>query len=253
MNMNKENIDNQTVIFAVSDVHGHYTALMQALEESGFDAGNENHVFLSLGDLADRGTENVKVYEFVKSLPRKILLKGNHEDMLRDILTGGEVSVTDIYNGTDITVAELLGEEAIDKYGFIDLYKYEEKIAETLSFLDSMENYFEFGDYVFTHGWLPCDIDLAHRKARVLDDWRNATEEEWSEARWLSWKEMYAVGAMLAGKTVVCGHRPARMGDTFDPMRERDCDDIFYGDGVIAIDAYTIRSGKVNVLRISAQ
>ena len=250
--MNKENIENQTVIFAVSDIHGHYTALMQALEESGFDVNNENHIFLSLGDLADRGAENMKVYDFVKSLPRKILLKGNHEDMLRNILTQGDVSATDIYNGTDITVTELLGEDAIDKYGCIDLEKHAEKITETVAFIDSMQDYYEIGDYIFTHGWLPCDIDLARRRACIFDDWRNASAEEWAEARWLSWKEMYAVGAMLAGKTVVCGHRPARMGDTFDPMREHDCDDIFYGDGVIAIDAYTIRSGKVNVLRISA-
>lgn len=240
----------KTYIFAVSDVHGHYTALMRALEESGFDAGNENHIFLSVGDLFDRGTENVKVWDFVKSLPRRILLKGNHEDMLRGILTEGDVTATDIYNGTDITVTELLGEDAIDAYGRIDLEKHEKKIAETVAFIDSMQDYYEIGDYIFTHGWLPCDIDLARRRVEILADWRNASEEEWSEARWLSWKEMYAVGAVLADKTVICGHRPARMGSSFDPAREPDCDDIFYGDGVIAIDAYTARSGKVNVLKL---
>ena len=36
----------------------------------------------------------------------------------------------------------------------------------------------------------------------------------------------------------------------FDGLRERDCVLPFYGEGIIAIDANTAKSGKVNVLVI---
>ena len=74
------------ILFAVSDIHGHYTALMNALGVAGFDENNENHIFVSCGDLFDRGRENAEVYDFVKKLQRKILIKGNHEDGLVRIL-----------------------------------------------------------------------------------------------------------------------------------------------------------------------
>lgn len=242
--------ERKNTIFAVSDVHGHYTALVRALAEAGFDAENENHVFLSVGDLFDRGEENRKVYEFVKSLPRKILLRGNHEDNLAAILEGGQLEYEDFRNGTAVTVKEFLGEDAIDEYDCIDLEKHAEKIAEIRAFLDSMGDYYEMRNYVFTHGWLPVDIDLKKRTATVREDWRDSSAEDWIDYHWLEWQQLYAVGAMLPGKIIVCGHRPARMGDSFDPMREPQCDDIFYGDGMIVLDAYTVRSGKVNVLKL---
>lgn len=235
-------------IFAVSDVHGHYTALARALEESGFDAGNENHVFLSAGDLFDRGPENAGVYAFVQSLPRKILLRGNHEEMLMEVLTAGEITERETSNGTDITLREILGEDAIDENGRIDQEKYAETIRELWEFLSSMGDYFEAGDCVITHGWLPADID--GRRARVRTDWKDASAEEWGDARWLEWQQLYAVGALLAGRIIVCGHRPARMGSSFDPMREPNRNEPFYGNGLIAIDADTVNSGMVNVLRI---
>ena len=33
-------------LFVVSDVHGHYAELMKALDGVGFDANNENHIFV---------------------------------------------------------------------------------------------------------------------------------------------------------------------------------------------------------------
>ena len=61
---------------------------------------------------------------------------------------------------------------------------------------------------------------------------------------------MYAADAMLEGKVIVCGHRATYIAHLFDESRATDCSDIFYGDGVIAIDAGTYRTGRVNVLVI---
>ena len=41
-------------IFAVSDIHGFYTQLREALDKAGFDSENENHLFVCCGDCFDK-------------------------------------------------------------------------------------------------------------------------------------------------------------------------------------------------------
>ncbi len=233
-------------LFVVSDVHGHYAELMKALANVGFDPKNEQHIFVSCGDLFDRGLENVAVYDFVRKLKNKILIKGNHEDSLRTILSCGTITETDIANETNITVSQLLCGVSFDENGRFDTTAYAERINEITSFIDSMTDYYETEKYVFTHGWLP--IVFLGRYPQISESFRSAPIEEWEYARTLGWHELYYVNAMLEGKTIVCGHRPSRLGHMFDTEREPDCSEIFYGNGLIAIDAGTVRSGRVNVL-----
>ncbi|MBR2024370.1 MAG: metallophosphoesterase, partial [Clostridia bacterium] len=91
-----------TKLFVASDIHGHYTELMEALNKAGFDKDNPSHYFVSCGDLFDRGTENPLVYDFVKGLKHKFLIKGNHEELLYKALERGYINRVDAMNGTDI-------------------------------------------------------------------------------------------------------------------------------------------------------
>lgn len=233
-------------LFVVSDIHGHFTELTDALEGVGFDANNEDHVFVSCGDLFDRGEENLRVYDFVRGLRQKILIKGNHEDMLCAVLRQGVLTQTEKDNGMDITVKQLLGERAVDADGRIDVTEHAERIGEITDFIDSMLDYYETERFVFIHGWLPIEFD--GWRPHVGEFWRDATREEWVDAHELEWQQLYNVGAVLDGKTIVCGHRPSSMGYMFDSLRDVDCSEPFYGKGMIAIDAWTVRSGRVNVL-----
>ncbi len=230
--------------FAVSDVHGHAALLQEALREAGFDRENENHVFLSCGDLFDRGRENRAVYEFVKSLPRKILLRGNHEDLLEDVLESGRITVDDVYNGLSLTVGEFFGKESIDRSGLVSFQA--EVLAELRAFLSEMLDYYETEHFVFTHGWIPTLYD--GKDCSLWQDWRVAPYSIWGEARYSEWQAQVRRKLFVPGKTIVCGHRPAAFGAYFDPARDREDSRIFYGEGVAAIDAWTIRSGKINVL-----
>ena len=238
-------------LFAVSDVHGHYTELMRALKEAGFDENDPKHLFVSCGDLFDRGRENLRVYDFVRGLRHKILLKGNHENLLAEALARGSISETDRGNDTHLTIKEFLGEDAVDEKGFFDRAAHAEKIREITDFIDAMQEYLEADGYVLTHGWLP--VVFEGRYPQVDPDWRHASDEAWRFAHELEWQQFYSVGATLEGKTIVCGHRPSRMGHLFDDSREPDCSYPFYGKGMIAIDAGTVRSGRVNavVLKVS--
>ncbi len=235
-------------LFITSDVHGFYTELMAALNEAGFDRRNEAHYFVSVGDLFDRGCENALVYNFVKGLERKILIRGNHEDMLCEVLECGQVTDRERDNGAYATISELIGRDAIGEGGRIDTEFYSAKISEIKDFIDSMSDYCEVGDFVLTHGWLPVEFEGKYPSVTPL--WREASASEWKFAHECEWQQFYSVRAVLPGKTIVCGHRPSYLGYMFDGLRERDCILPFYGEGMIAIDANTAKSGKVNVLVI---
>ena len=72
-------------IFVVSDVHGHCSLLNEALFNAGFDKDNEEHLLVCCGDYFDRGNENVEVLKFFERLKHKVLLRGNHEDLLMKV------------------------------------------------------------------------------------------------------------------------------------------------------------------------
>ena len=62
--------------FVVTDVHSYFTLMKDALEQAGYDKANPNHIFVSCGDLLDRGDESAAILTFVNSIPksRKILI-----------------------------------------------------------------------------------------------------------------------------------------------------------------------------------
>ena len=63
--------------FVASDIHSFYTPFIKESNKSVFFS-NEEHILIICGDLFDRGSESLKLYEFIKSLPkeRRILIRG---------------------------------------------------------------------------------------------------------------------------------------------------------------------------------
>ena len=95
--------------FVFSDVHGCYTPLIQELEAKGFDINNPEHILISCGDVFDRGDEVKELINFIKSLPteRRILIRGNHEHLLIDMINKGYAATYDVVNGTLNTILQL--------------------------------------------------------------------------------------------------------------------------------------------------
>lgn len=222
--------------FVISDVHGFYTEMKRALDEAGFDPSNEDHWLISCGDNFDRGGEPEKVLEYLSGLPRKTLVRGNHEDLLMECCEWEEPSSRDYHNGTYDTICELGGAG--------EGRPYEDCCTRTLArvgvFIDSMVNYFETKNYVFTHGYVP-----------LVEDWRNASELAWESARWANGMNHVHNGRTI-DKCVVVGHwhtswgrseyegKPEFVGADFSPY--------YMGEHLIAIDACTAYSHRVNVL-----
>ena len=65
-------------LWAVGDIHGCYNLLMNRLNEIGFDF--ENDLLVAVGDLVDRGTQNIECIELL-SKPWFTSVRGNHEDL----------------------------------------------------------------------------------------------------------------------------------------------------------------------------
>ncbi len=233
-------------LFVLSDLHGHYTLAKQALDEAGYDARNPNHLFIHCGDLFDRGRENRRVFEFVSGLSNKVLIKGNHDERLDEVLSKRRISETDLYNGMQTTLTEFFGEGCVDGGGNLSLGGNLKDSYDLRMLIRDMADYFETDHYVFVHGWLPPDPNADTPK--ILADWRDAGDTAWHGARWTKWLDVFKFPAAFPEKTVVCGHRPTRLAATVDPSRSPDDSSVYRSPGMIAIDAGTIRSGRVNLL-----
>ena len=124
--------------FIASDVHSFFTPFKQALDEAGFDINNDEHILIIDGDLFDRGDQTLETLNFVRSLPKekRILIKGNHEYLLRDLLNKSLPNSYDISNGTMLTVFQLAGLNLQKESPLKMDYEYLKEI------IDSMDNYY---------------------------------------------------------------------------------------------------------------
>ena len=111
-------------------------------------------------------------------------------------------------------------------------------------------DFYETGRYLFVHGWIPGRREAGGR-FRYRADWREAAPEDWREARWTN--GMNAAPFCLEKKTILCGHWHCSYGHAVYEHRGTefgtDADfSPYYGPGIVALDACTAHSGRVNVV-----
>lgn len=156
-----------------------------------------------------------------------------------------DANVADIMNGTAQTISDLAPP--------IDMVYSMPRIAKQSRLQDVLDlciNYYETNRFIFVHSWIP-----SFRDPFAYDEnWRNASEEEWRRARWANPVTMYSCKVFEPNKTIVCGHwhcsafwhakDPAR----FDEFGEKACFESFVTKHMIALDACTALTRKVNVI-----
>ncbi|MDK9365466.1 metallophosphoesterase [Lelliottia wanjuensis] len=74
-------------IWVIGDLHGCHSLLQQKLQKAGFDTGQD--LLLSVGDLIDRGEENLECLALLKH-PWFRAVRGNHEQYLLDYLQAAD-------------------------------------------------------------------------------------------------------------------------------------------------------------------
>ena len=242
--------------YVTADTHGYCSLLKNALDQSGFFTEKADHKLIILGDLFDRGEEAKEMQDFVlqqMETGNLILVKGNHEDLFRELVTEdkGLPYTHHVHNGTYDTALQLTGFDPtlahIRNYDFADAGK---KTLFYTEIIPSMVDYYETAHYIFVHGWIPC---IADRRTGFgyYSDWRNVDSIEWKRARW--YNGMDAVQTCMEEKTILCGHWHASYGHWKYEHKgtefEEDADfSPYYGPGIIALDACTAFSGKINVV-----
>lgn len=268
--------------FVVSDVHSFYDELMKAFDEKGFQTDNSDHYLVVAGDLFDRGPKTKELYSFVNKLgDRFIYVRGNHEDLLEDcvadIVSGRSIGRHHFGNGTVRTVANFC--ELEDEWELAVSRRSETlnqlvytKTRSLLEFIASKTvDYFELGDYIFVHGWVPTiDENLSPFSKKPLrlaprewwDDQEDYSSKDlWKEARWINGMQAWKDGCVIPDKTIICGHWHCSWGwsyldhkyKEFPPKGMRGWRDAFQPytkPGIMAIDACTSYSGIVNCIVI---
>lgn len=230
-------------LFVVSDVHSFYTPLKKALDEKGFDPNNKNHWLIVCGDAFDRGDESEEVLHYLMSIERKILVRGNHDELLEECCKRGFPFWHDHHNGTRETINDLgcAGEGIpFDECCRITWDK-------TAAYRGLLQNYFETKNYIFVHSWIPTTSKNEYDR-----NWRRASDKRWSKAMWGNPFELAQDGLNKTGKTIVFGHfHTSYMWSVVTGCSEFGEDAKFepYIDkGYIGIDACTAHTGKVNVI-----
>lgn len=252
--------------YVTADVHGYFTELKTALTAQGFFEDQEPHKLIVCGDLYDRGTEALQLQEFILELLAKdqvILIRGNHEDLTLHLLSNWHrrsyLQSHHHTNGTIDTLCQLTG------FNLRDLFTDAENVGRAFlkdpyiqKLIPAMVDYYETEHYIFTHGWIPCSpISIASNQMEYVPiaDWRNADKIMWDKARWINGMEAAYAGIVEPSKTIVCGHWHCSFGHSRYKNDGGEFDNNpnfmpYYGNGVIALDACTPISKRVNCIVI---
>ena len=159
--------------FIISDIHGYYSILKEELDKQGFDKYKDTLV--SLGDNFDRGGENWEMYRFLSTLPNVILIRGNHEDCLIDLIDRGYPQSHDFQNKTIDTFAQISGHYSTD----IQSTSFYEWLTS-----DKWLDYIEFDNLILTHSTIP-----------------NTNFPTFKDSRWAN-----PIINRVNNKILICGH-----------------------------------------------
>ena len=256
--------------YVIADPHGFFEETRAALEGAGYFEDPEPHKLVVCGDVLDRGEGALKLTELLMMLHRRgelIYIQGNHEDLLlqcmQQIARGGAYEIAcgmshHYSNGTWDTCLQLSG---MTPQGAVDNpHEMLHRIRNSTYYrelLPTAVSCFETKNYIFCHGWIPVNVKEygGVRGYSYLENWREiATFDDWKRSRWLNGISLACEhGILEEGKTVVCGHFHTSYGHSriHHACTEWEKDAIFapfYANGIIALDACTAYSGRVNCI-----
>ncbi len=250
--------------YVVADPHGFFTELKTVLEEKGFFTDTEPHKLIICGDLLDRGQEAWQMQRFILELMQKdqvILVRGNHEDFAIELLEawnkGSYLYAYHQANGTLGTALQLANAEpSALQHNAEGVGRRFQNTPYIQKIIPAMVDFFETTHYIFVHGWIPCTILPRYQRIKdylYAENWRDFGPEQWSQARMINGMAAAHCGVVEPGKTIVCGHWHTSFGHAnYEGICSEFGDDAdfspYYADGIIALDACTAYSRKINCI-----
>ena len=177
-----------------------------------------------------------------------ILIRGNHEDLMSEMIERNNNNYADLINGTAYTIVDLYPKWQISEFDLKEMAK-KTGLQEVL---DLCIDYFETKNYIFVHAWIP----VIENCLLFDSDWRNARKERWYEARWVNPLVMTEYELFEPNKAIVFGHWHCsafwkrEKPEVYKELGDSANYEPFITKNYIALDARTICSKKVNVIVI---
>ena len=191
-----------TRVYAVGDVHGcadRLSALHAVIARDLVQHPAAQPLLVHLGDYVDRGPDSAAVVRLLAAGPvlpgcPMVCLRGNHEQLMLDALTGDRVAVGNwLANGADATLRSW-GTRA-DR----PPPDWRAAMAAELPFLTALPLHHQLDGYVFVHAGLRPGITLAQQDSHDM---------LWIREPFLRWTGPVVPEA--PGTGVVHGHTPTR-------------------------------------------
>lgn len=255
--------------FILSDEHGNFKAIQEALWEAEYDENNPEHFLVSAGDCFDRGDDSAEIYMYYKRLcdeGKMIALEGNHNEFLADFLACRNYRkcyFNYVNNGLRYTIDSFLGQTCAwdmyvmyhtvegEEYSNEKMWKLWEEFvqyaskeinctyAELFWWVSSRPKYLELKNSIITHGMIDCSGG----------DWKNPALG-WKKCEWASPEEAASM-ENNTGKHIYVGHINADMIREYYGEKPQNNDTYTRPSGdVTYLDACTILTGKVNIVCI---
>ncbi|HUW65877.1 MAG TPA: metallophosphoesterase family protein [Spirochaetia bacterium] len=204
----------------VGDIHGESRLLRNVLGLAGYTPGIDKLVLI--GDYIDRGLDSLGTLQLVRDLVAggAVALRGNHDQMMIDVLAGRWDMGTWLDNGAQAT---------IDSFTLNSPNRrWRPTAAEWAGFLMSLPTLHIDGTYMFVH-------------AGVRPHDRNQFDED---LLWIRDDFLYCSDEPMPGYTVVFGHTMTHMieghGKTIP----------WFAPGRIGVDTGACRTGKLTCLEL---
>ncbi|QYR23518.1 serine/threonine protein phosphatase [Paenibacillus sp. sptzw28] len=219
----------------ISDIHGCFKEFVNLLEKVEYNSLEDQ--LLIIGDYVDRGPHSKEVVERLISLRDghgAIVLKGNHDQRLVDLVRDGSSSITEKFlaHGGKATVLSYLDCDYDENE--VDAAMVKEAIAAInkhyrhhIEFLNSLPYYEEDCNHIYVHAGINPEYP----------DWKRQPTHDF-----LYLKEPFLSKPTVVGKTVIFGH-----------TRTKDIHgvpDIWFGNGKIGIDGGCAFGMQLNALEI---
>ncbi|WP_172919533.1 metallophosphoesterase family protein [Capnocytophaga canis] len=215
----------------IGDIHGAYKALIQVLERVNLQ---EEDKFIFLGDYADGWSQTPQVIDFLIDFGEKYdctFLRGNHDDLCLDFLSGKSMEKMWYFHGGDATekAYESISEETKQKH---------------IDFLRKLSNYqLDDQNRLFVHAGFTnlrgVEYEYFH-KAFYWDRtlWELAISVEMSpeQARYPNRLKLYS--------EIFIGHTPTVRFETDKPM---------YANNVWNVDTGAAFKGRITVMDINTK
>lgn len=219
----------------VGDLHGAYKPLLQVLDRCQFNPSEDQLIFI--GDILDGYSDIKECIDFIKELPNKIIVKGNHDEWVEHIVN---------YKSDVSSIVEAwMPHGGFSTYTSLRDYMY---TKEFMDFINSMKMYHVDEDKLFVHAGLSREKSYENNNSETLMWDRNFIEK----ARNAHFYKNYSKLRLPKNpeiRRVFVGHTPTiNMNDVF---RKHDEPALYvdnFKNGVINVDTGSCFSGKLTVM-----